>query len=649
MSVQFGRWNLDGSPIDSSYIGKVNAILKPYGPDGSCSYKDSNVHILYHTFDTTAESHEGKQPFSLRSDSVIAWDGRLDNRGAIVRDLRGYVAADATEVEIVEAAYKTWGHDCFGKLIGDWAFSAYDPKKQELVLAKDFLGSRHLFYSADRDHVVWSTILEPLILLAGRKFKVCEEYVAGLFGALPASHLSPYEGILGVPPASLVVFRNGNVVIRKYWDFNSARTIRYRSDSDYEAHFRAVFVESVRRRLRSHAPVLAELSGGMDSSAIVCVADRLIADGATVIPRVDTVSYIATSEPHWNEEPYFQKVEQLRGRAGLHLHVDCEPIFPSASNTSRFAALPGSVGRLTKSAQRFDSFLTSQGSRVLISGIGGDEVMGGVPTSIPELADLFARGRLQQFARRVFIWALARRKPIHYLTLEVIRAFLPTMLVGFPEHKRPAPWLQPAFLKRQQSALSGYDSRLKLFGPLPSIQENLASLESLRRQVAGISPPMNPCYDMRYPYLDRDLLEFIYSIPREQLVRPHQRRSLMRRALVGIVPDEVLSRKRKAYVVRGPTTAIAREWTTLYAMTRHMVSSALGFVDQEALVGALEKARYGNGINIVGMLRTVSVESWLQELTRYDVLQVNANHPSTMKEREMFGHYKQMIVGSKAR
>ena len=93
----------------------------------------------------------------------------------------------------------------------------------------------------------------------------------------------------------------------RHWDFDPAARIRYRTDSEYEEHFRVVFAESVRRRLRSDAPILAELSGGIDSSSIVCMADTIIARDADAFPRLDTLSYYNESEPHWNERPLFHE------------------------------------------------------------------------------------------------------------------------------------------------------------------------------------------------------------------------------------------------------------------------------------------------------------------------------------------------------
>jgi len=123
--------------------------------------------------------------------------------------------------------------------------------------------------------------------------------------------------------------------------------------------------------------------------------------------------------------------------------------------------------------------------------------------------------------------------------------------------------------------------------------------------------------------LDRGLFEFMYAIPREQLVRPGQRRSLMRRALVGIVPDELLTRKRKAYAVRAPMVAIATEWASLANMTKEMVSGSLGIVEPERFSAALQKAQEGKEVAMVILTRTLGIEVWLREVRSYKVYGAN--------------------------
>jgi asparagine synthase (glutamine-hydrolysing) len=621
MSVQFGRWNLDGKPVDQTYLTKVKAVIAAYGPDGADAHAISNLSILYRAFHTTKESRRETQPHVTQSGLVITWDGRLDNRAELIRRLRDVLTISATDVSIVAAAYDEWGANCFANLVGDWALSIWDAESRSLLLAKDPIGTRHLYYSIDNDQVTWSTILDPLVLFAGKSFALCEEYIAGWFSLFPAAHLTPYVGIHSVPPSSSVVIRNGKKTVTKYWDFDPAKRIRYRTDAEYEEHFRAVFREAVRRRLRSDSPILAELSGGMDSSSIVCMADTLIARGAAETPRLDTISYYDDSEPNWNERPYFTKIEEKRGRTGTHIDMGKQEPLKFELDSNHFAATPGSAnGRPSEASRQIAACIASQRNRVVLSGIGGDEFTGGVPTPIPELGDLLARSHFRTLAHQLKIWALTKRKPWFYLLFDAARGFFPTSLVGVPKHKRPAPWFNPAFVKRNRAALTGYENRTTIFGPLPSFQGHVGTVDVLRRQLACSALSSDLPRENRYPYLDRGLLEFVCAIPCEQLVRPGQRRSLMRRALIGIVPDELLNRKRKAFVTRGPMVGIAAEWPHLLELGQHMLMSSLGIADSTRFVEALQKTRQGAEVPIVTLMRTLGIELWLRNLTARHIL-----------------------------
>jgi asparagine synthase (glutamine-hydrolysing) len=621
MSIQFGRWNFDGGPVDRNFLEKARACIAPYGPDAAGSYWKNNISMLYHAFHTTKESRQETQPHLTSCGAIITWDGRLDNRADLVQRLRNVLTIGSTDIEIVAAAYECWGSDCFVMLIGDWALSLWDPHTRSLILAKDPIGTRHLYYSFDNNQVTWSTILDPLVLFAGKTFALCEEYLAGWLSFLPAAHLTPYVGIHSVLPSSSVLIRPGKHAVRKFWDFNPTKQIRYPTDAEYEEHFRTVFAEAVQRRLRSDSPILAELSGGMDSSSIVCVADRIIGRGAAETPRLDTLSYYDDSEPNSNERPYFTKVEEKRGRTGTHIDVSKQKSFKLELDRGRFMATPGSAGVRTDEANhQCAACMTSQGNRVVLSGIGGDEVAGGVPTPTPELEDLLAKGQFRRLAHELKVWALNKRKPWFHLFFEAARGFFPTALVGVSKHKRPALWLDPDFVKRNRFALQGYKTRVKLFGPMPTFQENVSTLQALQRQLGCEVLSAEQPREKRYPYLDRDLLEFMYAIPREQQVRPGQRRSLMRRALVGIVPDELLNRKRKAFVARGPIVSIGAQWTDLHELTQHMLASELGIVDSVRFAAALRRVCERQEVRLSTLLQTLITECWLRNLQTCSVL-----------------------------
>jgi asparagine synthase (glutamine-hydrolysing) len=365
------------------------------------------------------------------------------------------------------------------------------------------------------------------------------------------------------------------------------------------------------------------------------MADTIIARGQADCPRLDTYSCYNDSEPHWNERPYFTKVEEKRGRKGWHVNVavamdDQEEKTEAQPSTqlpnNRFVPTPGYDGRTSRTLGKC---LSTQGNRVVLSGIGGDEVMGGVPTPTPELQDLLARGSFRALARQLKIWALQMRKPWLHLFWEALQDFLPPTVGGVPEHSRPAPWLRSDFTKRYRDALQGYPCRTKVFGALPTFQFNRNTIDYMRKQFARTAQPFEPPFEKRYPFVDRDLLEFMYAIPREQLVRPTQRRSLMRRALVGIVPDEILNRKTKAFVSRAPMVAVSKDWSFVTAIVQNMFSASLGIVDTDRFLEILQKARRGEEVQMLAVNRTLFLEGWLKDLLALGCINIDA----TMKPR----------------
>jgi len=625
MSVQFGRWSFAGEPPSPQYIEKVSACIAPYGPDSSESYSADGIRILYRGFHTTKESRREKRPHICPSGAVITWDGRLDTREDLIPELQPWISHEDSDVAIAAAAFEKWGTDCLARLIGDWALSIWDSRHRSLILAKDPIGPRHLYYALEDGRITWCTILDPLVLFADKTFKVCEEYIAGWLSFYPATHITPYLGISSVPPASCVFLGPRKHIVANYWDFDPEKKVRYRTDAEYEEHFRAVFFKAVERRLRSDAPVLAELSGGRDSSSIVCVADELMTRGEAETPRLDTISWYSDSEAAWDDRPYFAIVEGKRGCIGYHIDVDVQDEAVEQTLDSGQCVLAPAPTYDARTSTEIKMCLASRGNRVVLSGIGGDEVMGGVPVPMPELQDLLIEARLRLMVHQIKAWTLQKRVPWLHLLLETVGGFFPVRLVGVSKYLQPGPWLSRNFVKRHWSALTGYPARVKLFGPSPTFQDNVKTLNGLRRQVACKLPPAGLNIEKRYPYLDRNLLEFMFAIPRSQSVRPNQRRSLMRRALVGIVPAEILNRKKKAIVCRAPLVAVGRKWNRLVNENEKIVTSLWEIVDAERISAAVDRVRHGEQRFSRSLLRTLYIEEWLRNLLRLEILTPNVD------------------------
>jgi asparagine synthase (glutamine-hydrolysing) len=461
-------------------------------------------------------------------------------------------------------------------------------------------------------------------LFAEKSFAICEEYIAGWFSHFPAAHLTPYAGIQAVPPSSFVTLRAGQHAVRTHWDFDPENRIRYRTDGEYEEHFRAVFASAVRRRLRADRPVLAELSGGVDSSCIVCIADALIACTGAEGVRLDTISYYDDNEPNWGEKGNFVKVEEMRGRAGCHIAVNLEKDIASDApvgshfGSDHFVAIPIATPRHRELLTRYAAHMKSEGHRVVLSGIGAEvPTGGGVPTPTPELQDLLSQGRFLTLARQLNGWARKMRRSRALLLWEAIRGFVPGIdSTGI----RSAPWLHADFVRRNHRALCGYPRRVQILGARPSFQDHLTGLDFLRRLVAYRSLRPQLPSDVRLPFLDLDFLKFMYAIPREQIVRMGERRSLMKRALSGIVPPEVLNRKKRAFVQEASSRNTSSDRPCFVGMDNHpLLSSCIGMIDANRLREALRRAGNDQEVSLERLERTLTFEFWLRHLAIHNV------------------------------
>lgn len=632
MSVQAGMLYFDGAQVDQVFLERLSLAIEQYGPDEGHACFDGPIGMVYRAFHTTPESRFERQPHRSARGNLITWDGRLDNRDELIPELGADLSNDLTDVAVVIAAYEKWGTDCFAKLIGDWALSIWNSRQHVLVLARDYVGVRQLYYYPKSDGMTWCTNLAALVLLSGTQFTLNDEYIAGFLALWPEAHLTPYREIHAVPPGKFVSVRDGETTIRSYWSFDTKRQIRYKTDAEYEEHFRDVFRKAVGRRLRCDSPILAELSGGLDSSSIVCVADDIIAKGEAEVPRLDTTSRYDPEEPGGDERRYFSKVEEKRGRAGFHVDVSkVVKTFPLQFH--QFVATPGSFGNAPPNPNdEATSILQRLNHRVLISGIGGDEFMGGVPNPVPQLADLIVQFRLRELANQLMAWSLVKKIPWVQLFFQSLVALLPSSLgPRFNKQNKPEPWLAARFASTYWHAVRRL-ARSEDFGfKLPTQRGHAQAFVGLARQMSITPPPLWACQEKRYPYLDQTLVEFIVSIPAQQLLRPGQRRFLMLRALANVLPPEVLSRTTKAVTARRYMSSLGMLWPQVESLFRSPVSSDLGYISSQNFLDALVAAKSGKCPHLIRLLKGFSLELWLQDLVSRRVIQVEASAHHSVK------------------
>jgi asparagine synthase (glutamine-hydrolysing) len=539
----------------------------------------------------------------------LCWDGRLDN----IEELASSLAVPAgrrTDTQILLSAYRRWGLDCLPRIVGDFALVLWDAVLTRLVLARDYVGARTLYFHCDERRVIWSTDLEALLIRGDLPLEVDEEYVAGFLAYEPDTARTPFRNVHAVRPAEAVSWTlDGRCERGQFWSLDLARELRYPREEDYAEAFASLFHDAVRVRLRTDRPVVAELSGGLDSSSIVAVAEAI---GSA---RVETVSQVFDQSATSDERPFILAIERQRGRAGRHFPESRFPLFASIDATS---LLPNPYAFASAYHDGVEDYIGELGARVLLSGVGGDEVIGSRQSPGPDLAPLLIGGRIVRLIRRAHEWSDALRLP-----------FVQTLYYHALEPALPASVRRLLRARRASAELSLYRDeyvrhaqlRERLASGLEPIADGTAAARDQAAGVATVTAQVATGFrrqvcsaDVTYPFLHRPLVEFLQAIPFDQHVRPGESRVVQRAAMKALLPDMILHRRSKGNPSECFARAFERAGTELARLLCGGHVERRGYVDPAALTRELINLRHGTGRAIVPVLKLAALESWLRAL-----------------------------------
>lgn len=611
--------NFDSRPGDPIVLTDLWEKLADRGPDGGNLIIDGPVGICFRAFHTNPQSRLENQPFISRNGTVLALDGRIDNRDQLISDLRDELPGervDITDVEIVSAAFSRWREDCLLRLIGEFALILWDPIRQTILLARDHVGARTLYYHQNTDRLICSSELEPLVSLISTGLTVNEEYIAGYLAYDPEPEFTPYNGVYAVKPFhSISISRDGKTRERRYWGLEQTKELRYSTDREYEEHFYQHIRDAVRAPLRSDLPVFADLSGGLDSSAIVCLADQLIAAGDVSAPRLETVSQVSDSCPTSDERKFIRHIEAQRGRPTHYVIEDDHPLLTSICVENAFVSL-NSLLFCAKQHRVVRDMMQASNARVLLSGVGGDEITCSNPDPSPELADLLVTARLSQLHAGLKAWSTYLRKP--YVELLWRNTLLPVMPRSFRLKRmvrRNLPLLADQEFARRTHLRERMCLPIEPFGcSSPSARDQALGFWTAVRGIAAGHRREISKVDVSYPFLHRPLVEFMQAIPHTQRIRIGETRSLMRRSLKNVLPEKIRKRKSKGNPTEIISRALAREWPRLRELFKDARVCAYGFIDHNALTSTTEAFRHGCGMQSAMLLKALTVEVWLRAL-----------------------------------
>jgi len=601
MSVIFGIRALDGRPIERQELDRFARCSERYAPDGTSFRVDGGIGMGFQAYHTHQRSHLESQPIVDEDGSTLTFDGRLDN----YRDLCGLLGIPAHESSdslIVLKAFDRYGDDCFSQFVGDWSLALWCAASNALYLARDHAGTRTLYFEQTTEHILWSTYLETFFVTEKTR-ALNSDFAASYLACLPLGELTPYKGICAVPPAHFLKLEQHRIRQVPHWTPLFRDKVAYRTDVEYERHFFSLFRQAVARRTAPGDPVISQLSGGMDSTSIVAMSDFIRA-GADAEDLIDTVSFYDDSEPNWNERPYFTAVERHRGKVGTHIPT----LFSERTLDLPDGGylLPGADASTAGREERLERSIGPDRYRAVISGVGGDELLGGPINPLPELADCLARGKIAGFLKRATAWCVAERTPILHLLPEVIR-FAAKLYFPSGGNAVDCPSWYGSRLQNVVHHLekrSGGSVRL-----LPSSLDGGLMWMSILETQPHRFPGLKVRYEYRYPLLDRDLVDFLLRVPPEQIRRPGNRRSLMRRAMRKIVPIEILERKRKAFPARALSLFSSERRNEINALFRGSRLGAIGYIDEAKFRVELYRSNFDQAKTLMKM---IGLELWLR-------------------------------------
>ena len=676
MSAIAGLAYLDGRSADAGDIARMLDRVQHRGPDGCGVWSDGWVAFGHRMLRTTPESASERQPLAnATGDLILTADARVDNRDELLRAL-GPVApvvggTDVPDSALILAAYERWGEAFCERLVGDFAVAIWDARRKALVCARDHMGVKPFYYHTSRGLFAFGSELKQLLVLPEIPHRVEETRVGDyLAGMMDDEAITFYRDIVRLPSAHRLVVSREGIRMERYWALDPERELRCKSDADYAEGFREHFTEAVRCRLRSAVPVGSLLSGGLDSSSIVCAARHIRADDPAA-PALHTFSAIFPDLPECDERPFIDAV--LEG-GGL------EPHFVRGDQLGALAELDGTLEQQDEPFYTPNVFLVwalyasarEHGVRVMLDGVDGDSTISHGTRYLTELAragrwdefgseaTLLAEGRqvpprhylrtqgfpsLTERARAgdmlavasavrtigsrfgISRWGVVRDSVVRPLAIEPVlrrwrrlRAALPAARPGgndrsprqFARHGVIAPeFARRAALAERHGAMRGH--RFDLMRT--SREDHLRRLSGgLLRVVLEVLDHVASAFSVepRYPFCDKRLVEYCLALPADQKLRGGWTRFILRDAL-GFLPDKVRWRHDKGDLSANFRRAFAADRNRVEAELFEGGGALTNHIDLPALRRAWDDGSgTGNDDAAVTAWRVATISAWLR-------------------------------------
>ncbi|MCP4936646.1 MAG: asparagine synthase (glutamine-hydrolyzing) [bacterium] len=540
-------------------------VLAHRGPDEHGFHAEKSAGLA-HTRLSILDLAGGQQPMANDDETVwISFNGEIFNYIELREDLkqRGYRFRTSSDTEVILRLYEENGADCIKQLNGDFAIAIWDGRRKRLMLARDRMGVRPIYFTRNEGGLYFASEVKALLQVPGISAELDPVALDQIFTFwFPLAPRTAFKNIQEIPPAHILLAQNGHVELRPYWSLDYP-DIGSREDqcdeNEIAEELRYLLEDATRIRLRSDVPVGAYLSGGLDSSILAAVVNEIAPD------RLRTFS--VTFESNEFDESEFQN-EMVRAlgtdhEATLCTGNDIGAIFREVIHSTERPVLrsaPAPLFALSRHARE-------HGFKVVLSGEGADEVFAGY--------DIFKEAKLRRFCARQpgskFRPLLFKRLYPYLPNLQkqsqkYLEAFFK---IGMGDKNDPLYSHLPRFRTTSSAKLffsadlkdelKGYDALEELRNSLP---DNFTRWHPLSQaqylETAHLLPgyilssqgdrvSMAHSIEGRYPFLDHRVVEFAAKIPPELKMRGLHEKYILRKAMSKLLPKEISNRPKQPY------------------------------------------------------------------------------------------------------
>lgn len=530
-------------------------VIEHRGPDDEGFYVEGGVALGMRRL-SIIDLFTGHQPISNEDGSVwIVFNGEIYNYREIRDELisRGHTFQTGSDTEVIVHLYEDEGEACVERLRGMFAFAIYDKRERKLFIARDRVGVKPLHYAVIGSGIVFGSEIKSLLQHRAVNREINLEAVSDFFsfGYVPDPH-SAFRGINKLLPGHTLTFKDSRLTTRCYWDFEypEKKEEPARDESYYIERLRELIAESVRLRLVSDVPLGAFLSGGIDSSTVVAMMAR------EMDRPVKTFS-IGFTESSFDELDYARI-------AARHFNTDHYEFVVTPDVCNIVEEIVWHHDEPFADVSSIPTYIVSKMARehvtVALSGDGGDELFAGYERYlVDESRAKFER--VPRFIRRGMMLPLSRVLPqgaygknfLRNVALDADERYVDSISYFSEEKKRGL--LSNEFLREVISRDSSEEFRRIYAAPASKKRiDHLLYLDSktylpgdIMTKVDRMS--MAHSLEAREPLLDHKLIEFVAQIPASLKLRGSETKSILKRAIRGMIPDEIIDRKKQGFGV----------------------------------------------------------------------------------------------------